>query len=1044
MFMMVLMFSVFADCKKDIIILLDNSGSVSASEWDDLTVSVQKIIDSLLVDTGNRVSVVHYGSISAYHQSKIWIESDFTNNANQAKNFTRHNADVGYQDYLSESFQLLDTALKGISNADIVSPQKTLNPGLASDLEVFVFIDGYRDLFGSSLVSYTNSADPFQVFNDFKVTHSTRISIVHVYPNGIALEASGAIASVGMQYTGYIESNPGDPEGSMVTPRRIIPKSDFYLTGSEISMIIDGFSCPCESKFEYSMNCLSDSIWFSDLSADTVVAWSWLNNGVEFSTQRHPTEYMDSLGEYTIELAIEDTQGCRDTSSVILDNTIKIQASFGFEEYCDGQVDFEDLSLYSGMNWNWDFGDGQGSTLQHPTHTYMHSDSFQVELIFEDSVGCLDTAIQWVAAEVDTPDFIIERQCGFDIRVASDLDTNAAVHWHFGDSHTDSGLVSSHTYSQTGMYTIEMISEVNGCLDSLQQTIQIDSMPEFSLDYDEFCPLDSTRLWADLSGSITQHIWVMAEGDSLIEDTVLFQPYSDGDTLVLVVVDSFGCVFNQGFKLEPMDTPEVEFLADSVCLGFATSFTDLSTGGDSVFWDFGDGSASSFNNPTHSFAAEGVYPVTLEVFSSSGCYSTLLDSVRVYELPVANFLDTSLCNGQVQFTDESSLAESWHWLFGDGQTSVSANPLHSYATEDSFLVELQVLSLHQCGDTTRHWVQAGGMPAIDFTNTTVCLGNATSFTNQSDEDVVAWDWTFDSEYFSSQENPQKIFDSTGPFQVQLKGTDLFGCSDSISKMVETYPLPDVHILHDNVCQGDTLWLKDSTEIQSGSLSVKTWEINGQLKVGDEQLLWAPAGEYIVYLEVISNYNCTGYGQKKVEVYPLPTSDFFGSAERISPSSHQIGGENSSQGHVASDWYLQDELISENEHLDYLYQQFTKDTLDLCLQTTSEFGCQDTLCQPLYIEGYATLYVPSAFTPNSDFKNEVFRPVLNHIAEEDYEFRILNRWGDVLYQTSSTQDGWDGSYRSKAVKGGVYVWQVNARGMYGEKTFSEIGHVTLLR
>jgi hypothetical protein len=102
----------FGACKRDVIIVLDNSGSVSSfDEWPDMEVSVKAIIDEVLLDPNSRVAVVHYateGGWADVADSKIWIESDFTTDAALAKSFIRrYNAN----DFLSETFSIIGDAL---------------------------------------------------------------------------------------------------------------------------------------------------------------------------------------------------------------------------------------------------------------------------------------------------------------------------------------------------------------------------------------------------------------------------------------------------------------------------------------------------------------------------------------------------------------------------------------------------------------------------------------------------------------------------------------------------------------------------------------------------------------------------------------------------------------------------------------------------------------------------------------------------------------------------------------------------------------------
>lgn len=89
-----------------------------------------------------------------------------------------------------------------------------------------------------------------------------------------------------------------------------------------------------------------------------------------------------------------------------------------------------------------------------------------------------------------------------------------------------------------------------------------------------------------------------------------------------------------------------------------------------------------------------------------------------------------------------------------------------------------------------------------------------------------------------------------------------------------------------------------------------------------------------------------------------------------------------------------------------------------------------------------IYTPSAFTPNGDPFNGVFKPKIYGELDE-YEMLIYDRWGELLFRTTETSEGWDGTYQGNPVKSDVYVCKINYRALYQEKK-QFIGRVTLLR
>ena len=93
------------------------------------------------------------------------------------------------------------------------------------------------------------------------------------------------------------------------------------------------------------------------------------------------------------------------------------------------------------------------------------------------------------------------------------------------------------------------------------------------------------------------------------------------------------------------------------------------------------------------------------------------------------------------------------------------------------------------------------------------------------------------------------------------------------------------------------------------------------------------------------------------------------------------------------------------------------------------------------EPYATK--ANAFTPNGDGRNEKFKPTVIYHDIANYEFYIMNRYGEVIYRTTNVDASWDGTYGGKQAPVGTYVYTVKYRSSTGQ-SFEDIGTVTLLR
>lgn len=113
-----------------------------------------------------------------------------------------------------------------------------------------------------------------------------------------------------------------------------------------------------------------------------------------------------------------------------------------------------------------------------------------------------------------------------------------------------------------------------------------------------------------------------------------------------------------------------------------------------------------------------------------------------------------------------------------------------------------------------------------------------------------------------------------------------------------------------------------------------------------------------------------------------------------------------------------------------------------IEITTATGCVTVDTQSVKIVPHVDIYVPTAFTPNNDEKNDILRPTLMGIKDFHY-FRVYNRWGQLMYETKTNYQGWDGKYNGKEQSTQVVVWVAEGLGVDG-KTYTKKGTSTLIR
>lgn len=115
-----------------------------------------------------------------------------------------------------------------------------------------------------------------------------------------------------------------------------------------------------------------------------------------------------------------------------------------------------------------------------------------------------------------------------------------------------------------------------------------------------------------------------------------------------------------------------------------------------------------------------------------------------------------------------------------------------------------------------------------------------------------------------------------------------------------------------------------------------------------------------------------------------------------------------------------------------------------LQVTDKNGCVTDITHTIIINGVYLFYVPNAFTPDGDGKNDVFKPSGDGIDLTQYTMQIFDRWGELLFETIDATDGWDGTYKGTPVPVGTYVWKINTKEEYSTVQHKNVGHVNLIK
>ncbi|MFM9951680.1 MAG: PKD domain-containing protein [Saprospiraceae bacterium] len=237
-------------------------------------------------------------------------------------------------------------------------------------------------------------------------------------------------------------------------------------------------------------------------------------------------------------------------------------------------------------------------------------------------------------------------------------------------------------------------------------------------------------------------------------------------------------------------------------ISLSVQFTDVSSGNNAPVvawsWAFGDGGTSTEQNPTHTYAVDGIYEVTLSIVTADSCTSTTTQHICIgngggWEGPECQamfyFIQDSSDLATFYFQDYSlGAVNSWLWNFGDGNTSSEQNPTHTYADPGIYIVTLTVNG-ENCENTMYMIVATDDN--ILYENTCAALylpfiypDELTVFLlNLSSPDAISYTWDYGDGTTSSDPFGFHQYAESGVYTITLTIVTASGCTNSFSSTI---------------------------------------------------------------------------------------------------------------------------------------------------------------------------------------------------------------------------------------------------------------------
>ena len=463
------------------------------------------------------------------------------------------------------------------------------------------------------------------------------------------------------------------------------------------------------------------------------------------------------------------------------------------------------------------------------------------------------------------------------------------------------------------------------------------------------------------SGHPASWLWDLGNGTTSVLQHPSVAYFNPGTyTVKLIIRNSLGIdSITKADYITVYSSPVINFVASSLtgCFPLNTVFSDLSFPGSGSVekweWDFGDGTFSAIQNAHHTYTAAGNYNVSLRATNSFGCITskTTPSYIHISSGAKAKFVTSThnSCNAPavINFVDSSSGNGSLrhYWDFGDGTTSVAANPSHTYNSPGNFTVSLIVTSSTGCTDTLikRNLITIGNTNASFSGPAAICSSTPFNFNNSSTPAAGSAFWDFGDGTFSDSINPSKTYSTPGNYTIKMVA-DFGACKDSVSKTVQVIARPEVDFSAPSTVSCKAPFTVNFAHASVGGARY-LWDFGDGKSSNDENAThtYLAEGNYKVKLVVT---NAAGCKDSIVKVDFIKIKTPVVSIENLpqkgcAPLAHNFTAKvNSLDSIVTYQWNFGDGNTSDAVSPNHVYHRPGKYTISLTY--TSASGCTNTV------------------------------------------------------------------------------------------------------
>lgn len=461
------------------------------------------------------------------------------------------------------------------------------------------------------------------------------------------------------------------------------------------------------------------------------------------------------------------------------------------------------------------------------------------------------------------------------------------------------------------------------------------------------------------------------------------------------------------------------------------------------FWDFGvTGSPVSANISDPSsveFENTDNWDISLTV-NNHGCTANADFSWTAPDQPSATIEDQiGFCQGLTfTFENNSTNAETYLWDFGspfDGDTSTEPEPEFTYADSGLYTVSLTAYAPFTCPDFTTANVEIQYLlQPIFITPDPDCFSShnfSMTGTASVDENTI-YTWDFGGDVSTATINNNIVlnlhYNEPGVYNVTLTAEvpGLEGCQQSFTSEVEAIADPTVDFSAGPLlgCPPHQVTFTNLSTTNTATTYLWNFGDGSTSNSVNAVHLYTGSGNFPVELEMTTGGFCVRSLNKLeidlVQTYPIPFAAFDVTPNVVDILDPTVQIEYLGDEEVDCFYNFGDGGSFQGCNGEYVYAD--GGVYDITLTVVNIAGCTNTAAGQVSVSG-SVFYAPTAFTPDGDGLNDVWTPVV--LGASSYRLRIVNRWGELVWQTFDSETPWLGEKGDSGqffCPNGLYIWE----------------------